>query len=447
MSFLDRFFRPKQGTDAVEKRPTVRFGRFSDSYKTPVQYEAWAEALRLFEDQKYLESYQAFFKYLRDDSADNVRWLEVGNGIEFEILQGSKKLAGFSDARHFKAEARIAKASSLSVAFMRRLVESNYSLDYSRYALDDSDHLVIKFDTSALDGSPYKLYYALKEVCTNADKLDDLLIDEFGKMLSPIDNGSVISIPLEEQTIKYDYIVTEIQRCFEHLDNSAFDAGQYPGAGSYQLLNLAYKIDHLILPEGFLMDTIERVHRSYFATDGKTATQKNTQIRKEFDKIATRDKSMVISELYQTTSTFGILQPQNHDTLSNLIEGEISGMDWYEQNKHPQVALAVTGFIVGNALFSYALPQPDRAFLHLYYHIFENAYFKAHGFKPHYYDAESQTFDSKSIKQGIREIVQKHSAKYPYLSPEYGSLDFSSPTHFARSYLRMLQMLDMKTAD
>ena len=64
---------------------------------------------------------------------------------------------------------------------MRRLVESNYVLEYSRYGLDDDDNLVIKFDTSALDASPYKLYYALKEVAANADKQDDLLLDEIGR--------------------------------------------------------------------------------------------------------------------------------------------------------------------------------------------------------------------------------------------------------------------------
>ena len=78
-----------------------------------------------------------------------------------------------------RCSARIAKGEQLNVGLLRRLIEHNYGLKYSRYALDAEGYITIVFDTFLLDGSPYKLYYALKEIATHADKQDDLLISEF----------------------------------------------------------------------------------------------------------------------------------------------------------------------------------------------------------------------------------------------------------------------------
>ena len=234
MNFWDKIFGTK--TDHKVSEPRIKFGRYSDSYKMKAQYESWDESLEQFEEDNYLNSYRAFFKYLRDEKEDNVRWTEENGGLRFEILQGSKRISGFADARQLNAVARIAHAKELSVAFMRRLVESNYSLDYSRYALDDDNNLVIKFDTSTLDGSPYKLYYALKEVAINADKQDDLLIDEFGTLLTHLDLGSKSDISDIEKDIKFRFITQNIQKVFEEIDKGDLSADKYPGGISYLLL-------------------------------------------------------------------------------------------------------------------------------------------------------------------------------------------------------------------
>ena len=97
MSFWDLIFGTK--TEQAIASPKIRLGRFTDSYKSKTQYESWDLALTKFEDSDYLESYKEFLKYLRDDKEDNVRWLEENGGIRFEILQGSKRVSGFADAR------------------------------------------------------------------------------------------------------------------------------------------------------------------------------------------------------------------------------------------------------------------------------------------------------------------------------------------------------------
>lgn len=440
MSFWEKIFGNK--TEQKTASPQVKFGRFTDSYKSKAQYTSWDLALKCYEDNDFLGAYQAFFAYLRDDNADNVRWADENGSIHFEILQGSKRVSGVADVRQLKAEARIAHAKDLSVAFMRRLVEANFSLDYSRFALDNDNNLVIKFDSSTLDGSPYKLYYALKEVAVNADKQDDLLLDEFGVMLTPLEMGSKSDISDEEKATKFNFITTQIQKILEEIDTGKLNGEKYPGGISYLLLSLTYKIDFLTSPEGFVMETIERIHRSYFENDGKTMVQKNVVIRKELEKIKNRSKDLIFNELYNITSTFGILSPNGHDTLANLVDGELPNMDWYEENKHPAVAIAVTGYIVGNALFCYALPKPARELLELYYRILEPQYFASLGYTPQYFDVEKEVFDQKAIKNAIRKIVEAGKEKFPNLTLNLDELDFKNPCRFFRTYLVMVKSLN-----
>ena len=440
MSFWDKIFGSKTEQNAAA--PRVRFGRYSDSYKEKSQYDAWEVSLDKFEANEYLEAYKSFFTYLRDEREDNVRWLEENGGVRFEILQGSKRVSGFADARQVKAEARIAQAKELSVAFMRRLMEANFSLDYSRYALDDDNNLVVKFDTSTLDGSPYKLYYALKEVAINADKQDDLLLDEFSTMLIPTEMGSKTELSLAEKEAKYNFIKAEIQSVFDAIDTGKLSAEKYPGGISYLLLGAVYKIDYLTTPEGFIVETFERIHRAYFNKDEKTILQKNIFIRKELEKILARSKELIFNELYNTSATFGIVAPQGHDSLVSLIDGELPNMDWYEENKHEKVALAVPAYILGNALFNYALPQNERAWLKLYYRIMEPQFFKELGFTPSYFNSENGAFNVKEIKNAIRILMADGKEKYPNLLPDLRLLDFSTPCRFARTYLIMLKNLN-----
>ena len=440
MKFWDRLFGVK--AEPTKPQPRIKFGRYTDSYKQKHQYEAWEAALDRFEEQDYLGSYKALFNYLRDEREDNVRWIEENGSIKYEILQGSKRVTGTANAQKFVAEARIVYANNLGVAVMRRLVESNYTLEYSRYGLDDDNNLVIKFDSSALDASPYKLYYALKEVAANADKQDDLLLDEFGVQLKPIDMGSKADISESEKEAKYEFIVQKIKSVLDDIGSKKLDSEKYPGGISYLLLDTAYRVDYLTSPEGFLMETIERMHRSYFSTEEKSMILKNVGLRKELEKTLNRSKELILSELYATTSTFGILVPKQHDALVSLIYGELQNMDWYEANKHESVALAIPGYIVGFALFSFALPKPERALLAFYYNVFEPTFFSALGYTPQYFNSTTGVFDQKALKHSIKEIVDAHLEMYPKLAPDYITLDFKTPAKFARSYLLMLKNLD-----
>jgi len=441
MGLFDRLF---GSGDKEETQLKIPFGRYTDSYKTPEQYDAWDLSLEEFEKGNYLESYRLFFKYLRDDTCNNVQAEEVNGQINFQLLQGSKKIAGFVNNKKVSVGAKVAKTDDLNIGFMRRLMEENYKMEYGRFALDDDNDIAIVFNTYVLDGSPYKLYYALKEVATKADKMDDLLIDEFS-VLHQTDESLLEEIGLEEKEIKYAFLKRNIEEVLHEIDNGKIKQEKYPGAFAYLLLNLSYKLDYLILPEGHLMETLERIHRLYFSQDGKNHLQKNAILYKEFKKLLTRPKEEYFKEMYRVTKTFGITKPVTHDRVVSFIDGELHNMNWYWENGHEQIALAIPGYIVGYCRFQFAVPKPVKELFHLYYEVTESTYFTDLGYQNGFL-TEGEHINKRAVKKAIRTIIDHNKRQYPRFNPDTSELDSKSIIGFAKSYLLMIKNLDLTKA-
>jgi len=441
MGLFDRLF----GSGKKENtQPKIPFGRYTDSYKTPEQYDAWDLSLEEFEKGNYMESYRLFFKYLGDDSCNNVQAEEVNGQINFQLLQGSKKIAGFVNNNKVSVGAKVVKTDDLNIGFMRRLMEENYKMEYSRFALDDDNDIAIVFNTYVLDGSPYKLYYALKEVATKADKMDDLLIEEF-PVLHQTDESLLEEIGEEEKEIKYAFLKRNIEEVIHEIENGKIKQEKYPGAFAYLLLNLSYKLDYLILPEGHLMETLERIHRLYFSQNGKNHLQKNDILYKEFKKLLKRPKEEYFKEMYRVTKTFGITKPVTHDRVVSFIDGELHNMNWYWENGHNQIALAIPGYIVGYCRFQFAVPKPVKELFHLYYQVTEAKYFKDLGFKNGFV-TEEQLINKRAVKRAIRKIIDKNKRQYPRFNPDTSELDGTSIIGFAKSFLLMIKSLDLTKA-
>ncbi len=438
MNLFGRLF----GTAAPPPQPAIRFGRFTDSNRSAEQEAAFDAALKDFNKENYLPAYVSFFNYLLNDEEQNVRVREERGELHFEFFQGSKRITGYANERKLHAEAKVAKAKILQSSFMRRLLEVNYELKYSRFALSPDNEISIVFDTYTSDGSPYKLYAALKELATHADKHDDILIDEFAA-LEIIDLNIRRVLPDWEKNAKYEFIQQKIQAAFNEIDRGKLNTDQYPVAVTYLLLHLCYKLDYLTKPEGQMMEVLETIHRMAFEQDGKNASQKNLALRKEFQKLLDRPREKFYQEMYEVSATFGITPPIDHQNVVILIDQELPNMRWYADHGYERIARAVPGFIVGRALFSFALPPPDKDFFHLLMQIMEADYFRSLGFVPL---VNNGVFDEKAIRQAIRQVVEKHANAYPRLKPDLKKLVFSSMPDFAESFLLMVRDLDLVKA-
>lgn len=435
MNLFERLF----GADSTNTEPKISFGRYSDCYRTPAQEEAFDIAVQEFKKGNHEKAYVAFFNYLLDENEQNVRVWKDNGVLNFELFQGSKKVTGYASAQKLYAEAKVARVKTLNSEFMRRLLEENFTLRYSRFALAPSNEITIVFDTFTSDSSPYKLYGALKELAVNADKNDDLLVDEFDT-LEVADFHIRRALPEAEKEIKYQYILQEINSVFEVIDHGPLDKDQYAVAVTYLLLYLCYKLDYLIRPEGYTMETLERIHKLAFGQAGNNAAEKNHLIREEFQKLSGRPKAKFFREMYEVSATFGITGPVDHSKVAIIIEQELPLMKWYKEMGYDQYALAVPGFIVCRSLFNFAIPEPDKDYFHLLIQIMEAGYFARLGFQSF---VENGKLDEKAIRKAIREITAKHKKSYGQLNPSLKMLVFNSLPAFAESYLWMVRELDL----
>lgn len=442
MSIWDTLFGRSPGYDPTGE-PDFSFGRYTDAYKTADNYVAWDRSLKAFEDGRYLESCEAFMAYLFDPREDNVKWKPEEGKLYFEFYQGSKRVTGFADTEQLRATAGIARMDSPNAELLHRLTAMNYEMKYSRFAIDASDCLTVVFDSPINDASPHKLYHALKEMALRADKQDDLLLNEFGDSLSPTEIKHLRELSPEEKQLKLGFLQTHIQSVVDYLSKGELEPEEQPGAVAYLLLDLVYRLDYLLIPEGYTMEALERMHRMYFAREeDHPVTFKNVRLLSELQHLLRRAPESFAEELYDGKSTFGITLPANHDRLASLIDSELPNMDWYQDNGYPEVARAVPGYIAGYALFNYAIPPPDKDLLQLYYRVCEDDYFRKLGYQQQFLDRDGRPA-RRAIRAAISDIADRHTGAYPRLRPALSQLSFDNLANFGRSYLRMVRELDL----
>lgn len=416
---------------------TISFGRFTDSFKPKVKLNSWNDCDKFYENKNYPDSYAAFFTYLNDDSVNNVIYTRENGNFKFRFFQGSKLVEGSINENKITAESHIATYEKLSVAFMRRLMELNYSLYYTRFALND-DKIVIKFDSSILDGSPRKLYFAFKELALRADKQDDILLDDFS-MLKPVEL-QIEEIPAEEKEIKYKYFVKWISDTIKRVSELKEDT--FSGAISYLLLNLLFKIDYLIVPQGTLMNDLEKISIAYFTRDNKPFEEKNKTMKQEFQKILDKPKEKITEDFYNVKSTFGIANPTMHQQVVDVFNSNTNNVKWYLDNNYEDLAVIIYEYIAGHALFSFGLPRPTTKLFDLIINILEQDYYNELGFPEQYYDKENKKFNEQLIKDKINEIIKSGLEQFPELKFGTENLKFDTMPNFLRTYFAEMQNLN-----
>jgi hypothetical protein len=70
--------------------------------------------------------------------AGNVLYERTQDGGRFELVQGSKIVRGNFDEKQLQAEVMLARMAEPNVPVMRRLLEMNFHLYYSRFAFNDN---------------------------------------------------------------------------------------------------------------------------------------------------------------------------------------------------------------------------------------------------------------------------------------------------------------------
>jgi hypothetical protein len=424
---FDKFFTRRKKKKIV---PDISFGRYSDNNKSVTKVNRWTEADNLFKQQKYSESLDAFFDYLRDDDQQNIVYERNEKEGRFHFFQGSKIVRGEFNEQKLQAQVTLARMPEPSVAVMRRLLEMNFNLFYSRYALD-GDRLYMRFDSEIKTANPNKLYYGLKELATKADKQDDLLVEEF-TLLQPVDTEHIIPIQEAEKEIKYSFLQKWISETLDYIDT--VDTEKFSGGIAYLLLSLSFRIDYLIAPEGKLLHELEKIVDIYYRKDDKPVTEKNGGMIEGFKKIQERSQKEVFSFLFRSKHVFSIVSPQNQKSVSEAINNAALNMSWYRDNNHVFIANKVLEYGFAFCQYSYSLPRPLSDLFRLFMKINYSDYFTAIGFSEVLYDPLLNRFDEEGIEDEIDGIIDTWKKKYLKLEFKTKSLRYDSLVSFNNSY-------------
>lgn len=420
--------------------PEIQFGRFTDTNKSDEKYKSWDNAIEDFENEKYLAAYTHFFDFLTNESESNVVYKKGNGKISFSIFQGSKIIEGEVDFQFFRAEAKIVQTKTDHIGLMRSLLENNFELKYTRYALDKDDCICLKFDTFVEDGSPHKIYQALKELATEADRKDDVLMHEYDELL-PVNHHHTRKVSDAEINVKYHYLKNAVKSVIDEIDHGKLNPFVYPGGISFLLLDLLYRIDFLIKPEGSIMEKIQEIHELYFHDNLLSVHDKNKAILKEIKSIEKLAYDDFVKQIYEVSSTFGTAMPEGHNRLVEIIDAQMTDFDWYYENKYYHYAKAICGYVTGFSLYSFALPEPSRALLILYYKITEYVFFKDLGFHYNFVKLDG-SLNKSEITRSIKSILIDNKSKYGEIKADLNRLEFEDICFFCRSFLMMIKYLE-----
>jgi hypothetical protein len=438
---LEKIFKRIRKKESDDSEPDIQFGRYSDNNKSVKKVEKWNEADALFKQKKYAESLVAFFEYLKDDEAENVVHEPEGEKGKFYFYQGSKIIRGFYSNTILEAEVVLAMMPQPSVPVMRRLLEMNFNLYYSRFS-KNGNKLHMLFDTDIATANPSKLYYGLKELATKADKNDDLLVADFTALL-PADTGHIVELPEEEKAIKFRYFQKWIKETLALIEG--LDAEKFSGGIAYLLLALVYRIDYLIVPEGKLLSELEKVVEIYFKKDDRLVTEKNQDMIDCFTKLSKKSREHFYPYLFYSKYTFSITNPQSFKTVADAIYNANQNITWYKDNKQPKIAAQISEYGFSYSQYSYSLPRPVTDFFHLLMMVNYADYFAELGYTKQYYHAVKEEFDQQAILDKIQSIQEAWKEKYPEMKLKTEKLKFDDLVAFNQSYTTEIEFLNLET--
>ena len=416
----------------------VTFGRYNDSFKPKQKTDSWTESVELFEQKKYFDSYKAFVNYISDEATQNAKLTETGEQLQIDFIQGTKLIRTIIDLQKVIAESDIAEFAKTGIPFMRRLLELNYSLYYSRFSIKDN-MIVLKFDSSIIDCSPSKLFFALKELALKADKQDALLIKDF-PVLQPVYETNKIEFPDSVKKIKYNYLKKWIENAVQKV--SVLNENTYEGGISYILLSAIYKLDFLLVPEGYIINELEKMSNQYFANDGKSYVDKNNILKDRITKTLNEPEEKIINSFYKTISAFSVLSPTSYNTVLNVIKDNVKNVKWYIDNKHEDIALSIYEYIFGYCLYTYGMVRCVAKMFRLAMLLINFDYYKEiTGDGEGYKDAEGN-LNQNVITDKINKYINEGKTEYPELNFNISNLNFSSQLQFLSSYLKEIQTLN-----
>jgi hypothetical protein len=443
MSIFDSIFgenrKKKNDSNDASNTQAVQFGHYSDNNKTAEHIAFWGEAERYFHDGKYISCAESFLKYVQDERINNVGIERIGNKLNFWIIQGSKKITGTCDDNGLNAWCALAKMNQNNVAAMRKLLDLNGELSYSRFSLKENV-LQIVMDCTKDMMHPNKLYFGLRELALQADKQDDLLVSSF-EFIEQINEDHVLQNSDAHKQIKYDFLKSNIEETIAIAD--ALNPDTYGEAITYLYLNLIQKLDYLLVPQGELQEALDEASTEYWqGISKKTSVECNQRARNKLVQIAGWQKEKIFENLYYTKGAFCKVPPPDLVRISEVLRNCAVKGFFHKEAAQPQIANASMMYALTNAAFHNSLPAVLRSLVAIYMQINHFDYCKALGVQTVLYQSENNTFNKQEIKARIEQAVASDKHRFPNLVFDSAKLKYTDLLEFNHSFLEILIALN-----
>lgn len=420
--------------------PKIIFGRYSDNNKSIEKVKKWTESENLFREKKYRACVDVFFEYLKDETSQNVFLDKKHKQSSFTIFQGSKVIRGKYDETSFSAEVYLVRMLQPSMPAMRKLLEQNFFLYYSRFAVEN-DKIIMRFDTDMDTANPNKLYYGLKELAIKSDQQDDLLLNAFN-LLEPIDNEHIERIATSEVKIKLDFFRIFIQETITEIEHLIPE--KHEVVISNLLLSLGYRIDYLITPEGKLLQSLEDIISIYYNKEDKSVAERNHLMLEAYRNMLKTPDTDIIPYLFRTKSTFSVVAPQPFQAVVEHISLAIENCKSYNDPKYYVLVQQVLEFGFSYCQYSFSLPSPLTKLFHLMMEVNYPDYFMALGIRKPLFDKTTNQFNKKEVEDNIERFIKAWREKYPKLMFKTPNIIYDSLSSFNLSFLKEIMKLNFE---
>lgn len=438
----EQFRAPQQPGVPYAGLEDIRFGRYNDNNKSYAQTQKWRLAEDLYKEKKYNDAIGAFFDYISNEREPNVRFTRTDDRFSFELLQGSRKVYGESDGKTMVAHTPVALMETPSVAVMRRLLDLNYMLYYSRCAMTADNELCIMLDFPIPLASPNKLYYGLRELATWADRMDDQLMADFAR-LKPAKGEHIHQLPEKELDVKYAYFRKWTEETLKNI--AGLNPDSFSGAIAFQMLTLLYRVEFLLVPEGSLLTELERISALYWSKKEEVPLiERNKLIKDAIVKLLDMPKETFKSGMYRTVATFSVASPVPVDKLRENILSANRDASWYLENKYPETAQVLNEYGIVYNQYAYSIPLIFKDLGTIYMAVIHADFFKDLGMQEPFYKPDSKEFNRPLIEQAVNNAVHVLADKYENLHWDHSKVQYDSLYDFAISFTNQMANLHLE---
>lgn len=286
-----------------------------DSYSTQITKHYFDKAIVCYEGKNYKESIYNLLAYLTPHID---KYSEDGH-TAFKIPHGSIiiniKVDTTNETLYINAPF-VSLEGSKKIPLLRKAVQVNYSpLVLSRITIDGAD-LYFEYQTTLEDTDPYKIYDILREICLQADTLDDEFIQKYEahRKHNP-EIESFDESKKEEARNNVLLYIKEAQLAIHYFENKRLNGFIWD-----VLAVTLLKIDNYLRPQGYLRTMLEKAIEDVFSDQDMSARINNG--KNFLAQLINYDKAKFLSDIY----SIQILIPYKQDysieeVLRSLKEG------------------------------------------------------------------------------------------------------------------------------